>query len=354
MIEPNVPVSPPCVNEENIRSGKPVRSQSQWLSLAHVSNYLNSHEMTLVAASSIDSIVDSTYGWDYLFRTRYQVRRVLWVVVLRSYKSGSAEHSVSGYVKIGPGGTEYHFGLAGNWDYGEPYIMYILETRSQTDTAYTQGIFISKSSGDGDIWVDQIAAYQLRRYDLDPTAGSDEAAADVTSCKAGATIMDKSQYSVEGVVEGLKTAKENCRRASIFSWSAPWDTTGLLIGQGSSWNPLFYTNPEVLARHLVEGVTVTAISISVLGTKGTGYSATSTHQIRFVATSGDSATIFLGSSATWHSTSLLIKTEDLSNDKGRQSSTTERIAIAVYGNGETVATDGLFATRIYSICIGES
>lgn len=345
----NVPDSPPSVDESGIRSGKPVKSATQWLSMAEAANYLNSHEMTLVSSTGYADPITSSISpavancW---FLTRQQVRRVLWVFTFRAYKAESSAFSVWGTVQVGTGVT-YAFSISSSGDeMSEPLRLFYLEDRSQTSTPYYQYVTITRRAGNASIIVDQISAFQVRRYGIETS----EDGVDLMSCKPGAIIMDKSSYSVDGVTDAITTAKENCRRASMFTWSSPI-ASGIRVGQGSSWNTLFHEKPEVLARYITSGVTETSVAINILAATA---SAATAH-IRFVADSGDSATIdvltVLG--ATWYATTVLIHTE-ASATANRRGSVADRIEVAVYGNGNTVQSDGVFALRLYTICIGES
>lgn len=347
----NVPDSPPSPNSYGIRSGKPVKSNDQWLDMASAANYLNSHEMSLVTAHSVSEPVASTYAATYYLRPRQQVRSLLWIFVFRSrstwYQDANNPYSYRATIQIA-GGTTYSINVS-----GEEVKQYsIVDDVSQTTTPYQRTVVFTKVSGDSDMYIDQIACYQLRRYGLNPEAATTEYAADIASCESGSLIRDKDEYSIDGVVDAITTAKDNCRRAAMFSWYAPY-TTGVKVGQGTAWQNLFHESPEVLARYVEDGATVTSITVDILCEPGNFTVGDSPAYLRVVASSGDvaTATIAYGASPAYHSLSLDIKTETLTQSKGR--TTADRLSFQVHGNGKTVGSE-TYMLVLYSIQAGET
>lgn len=345
----NVPASPKCPSASDVRSGRPVRASTQWLEMAEAANYLNSHEITLVSAHADVDYIDSARTYSFYLRPRHQIRCLLWVLVIRSntlWASGDTSILQSDLtIQIGSG-TVYPVSVLGE----DLVTVYILDEITQTSTAYEEDIVVTKTSGDN-IYVNQISCFALRRYGLDIDAGSPEYACDIASCNSGALIQDKDAYSIDGVIDAIANAKTFCKRPAIFNWYAGV-TTGIQIGQGT-WVNIFHAQPEVLARSITSGVTVTAVNIRFLAAANDISAGSGDAYIRAVADSGDSATatISVSDSLQYYSVNLDIKTEDLSNAKGRQSSTADRITFAVHGAGLS-GTD--YAIKLYAINVGES
>lgn len=360
----NIPgYSVPSVADTDIRSGEPIKGRSQWLDLAEVANYLNASEISLAAATSVtDYEVQDGISGDYVitFQPRDQSRTLLWVISFSGYNFDTDDpFAILGTVQIGSG-TTYSFYVEGEDKKTESQVLYLLEERADwlSSDPYINELHVNYISGSGaddlGIRVDQIAVYQVKRYGLDPDAVVTEHAADSPSCNHGALIMDNTQYSINGVVDGLVTAKDIARRASMFAWVSP--ASGVYVGQGSAWNNLFHNGgPEVLARYVEDGITTVPVNIAVVAMEGNG---NANAQIRFVANSGDSATITVPDNAplTLYTTTVNIWTEDpsaVAASMGRRHYPTyqaNRIQVQVYGNGNSGA---VFAVKLYAITIGE-
>lgn len=355
----NVCNPPHNLTTEDVKSGLPVKGTT-WLSAAEVANYLNGNEISLVSAmaypypSFLAISEAAATEIRFMIYPRTQIRHLLWVV---SFVTGDKDFDVSGNdtafdstgtIQIGSG-TTYNFTISDN----KPCVLYILDDELEgLSTPTEQTITLDLGLGD-DLVIEQIAAYQIRRRGLDPEAATTEYAADNDSCGSGAVIKDVDEYSIGGVVDAISTAKENARRASMFAWSSlhSW----VYVGQGTSWNNLFFEDPEVLARYVSPDVSTTAVRIDVLARLG---SATDTSFIKFVASSGDTATISIpvaataATAGTWYNTFVDVYTEALSDSKGRRSGA-DRIAISVWGSGNTTETSH-FAIGLRAIIIGEA
>lgn len=343
----NVPRYPGAPNKANMTIGKPVCSADQWLPMAEASNYLNSHEMTLVAAISDPYPIATSRIYFFRIRPRLQARRYLWVFTFATWDSNE-DHvdtpiQCNGALSIN-GGTATAFSIS-----GEPIkYLFVLQDETQTSTPVVRYVAIGKTGGDQSLVVNQIACYQLRRYGLNPNRSPSEDAADNASVLPGAIIKDKTCFGIDGPPEGIADAKTKCRRGAMFNWSSS-DTSGVLIGQ-ATWQNLFAAQPEVLARYLEDGVTTRTVQISYIAALGTDGATIS--YLRAIADSGDSATVAVTGSNTYN-TYIQVNTEDLSDNLGRQSSVTDRITFAVYGNGNVVESED-FAVRLYSINVGEA
>jgi hypothetical protein len=304
--------------------------------------------MTLVVAHPDVDVISNATAYSYYFRTRQQIKAILWIIVLRSRRlteTGEEGLTYQCNIRVGSGDI-YSIGVSGE----SHKVVKIIETRSQTSTPYYQYISITKTGGDSDMYVDQIAAYQIRRYALDPEAETNEYAADITSCKSGAIIMDRSRYSVDGVITGLINARTNCRRASLFNWYAP-DGNGIYVGQTSGWQSLFHVKPEALSRYIYDGITTRLIQITVLAAQGNDGAGNA--QIKATADSGDSIIIAVeGSTPSTYSVTLYVSTESLSDAKGRRGAVADRINFEVYGNGNAEYGE-TFALKLFGIDVGE-
>lgn len=204
---------------------KPAAESVNYL-LGRGNQLIPSHKVDIPSGSSLpDTHGFTTYTTIYRIAPGYQAIDRLWGFQFFSLSSGILEISVSGShlnpTKIYPLTS------------GETLNLYRESVNSvQCDVSGTQEVrifFKVSASAGGGMYPSNVACFEVPRPYMHPLSQSQEGGVDEESFNRGYPIFDtgQSQYqSIPGLARNVLLAEKQVRRAGLFAWSVPLDTSG--------------------------------------------------------------------------------------------------------------------------------
>jgi hypothetical protein len=332
-----------------IASGKPVRAH-QIRSIGEGLVYLRGHSRVLIPCAALDYALPASTTHTYTIpvqRTSW-MRHFEWRFALRSTTA------VATVVFTDPtGGTSTHTVMP--FDAAElPRVTWRQHTETLTGTTDTSDLAAARTftfqrtdSNGGSVYVDGIQCTALGRAALEFDAN--DAPVDIATLAPDWPIASSIDYtSLGGVVALMRDQNDTTLHSytdrHLFAWARP---QGQGVAATSAWAAVFDEGPTIQASHRYIGETLRRVYVAATGRVT---ASGDTLEVRFTATSGDTATatVTATTSGTWSThVALDVYAEDLSTSDGRRSSTDEIVTVETRVTGPGIKTGSLEGLVIY-------
>jgi len=333
-----------ATNEPNsIRAAHRVLGPGQWQEMAKAANWLAGVGGSLGSLGATGAAISagSSQTWKLYCWPRSQHTTWFWSVQLKALGISGGH----GTVTLNPGGTTFDFTLEGNRarNFGWTHV-------PSSVAAGEVSIQISvNAASPHSVMMMTVGVYELPRYALPSTGGTAGVLAD--SCGAGQVIYQNTttadKYSVQGVYEQIRDAKDNCRRQALFNWYSPAGYTTASL----TYVNLFRIPPAVQTRHLTNGETVRAVTVAINGLVTGGTPGDTGGELLVTAATGDTLTFTYDgatSSATWATGSIDVETDDFSQSNLIRGGTRDTLTFQLR------RTNSSSSFTVYGVSVGES